>query len=73
MDFLERAVIRQNLDLFSHRLGLGIKVFRHRIRKARIGDPVQAVRLRGQMLRRVQLVVGDGRVNDLLIMEFVLN
>lgn len=31
------------------------------------------VRLRGQMLRRVQLVVGDGRVNDLLIMEFVLN
>ncbi len=31
------------------------------------------VRLRGQMLRRVQLVVGEGRVNDLLIMEFVLN
>ena len=31
------------------------------------------VRLRGQMLRRVQVVVGEGRVNDLLIMEFVLN
>lgn len=31
------------------------------------------VRLRGQMLRRVQVVVGEGRVNDLLVMEFVLN
>jgi len=31
------------------------------------------VRLRAQMLRRVQVVTGGGRVNDLLIMEFVLN
>lgn len=31
------------------------------------------IRLRGQMLRRVKLVVGDGRVNDLLVLEFVLN
>lgn len=30
-------------------------------------------RLRAQMLRRVQVVAGPGRVNDLLIMEFVLN
>lgn len=30
-------------------------------------------RLRAQMLRRVQVVVGEGRVNDLLVMEFVLN
>ena len=30
-------------------------------------------RLRAQLLRRVQIVVGPGRVNDLLIMEFVLN
>ena len=30
-------------------------------------------RLRAQMLRRVQIVTGAGRVNDLLIMEFVLN
>ena len=29
--------------------------------------------LRAQMLRRVQLVVGEGRVNDLLVTEFVLN
>lgn len=31
------------------------------------------VTLRAQMLRRVQVVVGNGRVRDLLIMEFVLN
>lgn len=30
-------------------------------------------RLRAQMLRRVQIVVGADRVNDLLIMEFVVN
>lgn len=30
-------------------------------------------RLRAQMLRRVQAVVGPERVNDLLVMEFVLN
>jgi flagellar FliL protein len=29
-------------------------------------------RLRAQMLRRVQVVTGQGRVNDFLIMEFVL-
>ena len=31
------------------------------------------VRLRGQMLRRVKLVAGEGRVRDLLVLEFVLN
>ncbi len=31
------------------------------------------IRLRAQMLRRVQVVTGEGRVRDLLVMEFVLN
>lgn len=31
------------------------------------------VKLRSQMLRRIQIVTGGERVNDLLIMEFVLN
>lgn len=35
--------------------------------------PLALVRLRAQMLRRVQIVAGKGRVRDLLIMEFVLN
>lgn len=36
-------------------------------------SPTALIRLRAQMLRRVQVVVGDGRVKDILIMEFVLN
>lgn len=31
------------------------------------------VRLRGQMLRRIKLVAGEGRVRDLLVLEFVMN
>lgn len=40
---------------------------------AELEDPTALVRLRGQMLRRVQVVAGEGRVRDLLIMEFVLS
>ena len=36
-------------------------------------DPTALVRLRAQMLRRVQMVAGDGRVRDLLVTEFVIN
>lgn len=36
-------------------------------------DPLALTRLRAQMLRRIQVVTGNGRVRDLLIMEFVLN
>lgn len=36
-------------------------------------DPAAMMRIRAQMLRRVQIVTGEGRVRDLLIIEFVLN
>jgi flagellar FliL protein len=36
-------------------------------------DPASAMRLRAQMLRRVQIVTGEGRVRDLLVTEFVMN
>lgn len=35
--------------------------------------PSALLRLRGQMLRRVQVVTGNGMVRDLLVTEFVLN
>ncbi len=35
--------------------------------------PAALIQLRAQMLRRIQLVTGEGRVRDLLILEFVLN
>lgn len=40
---------------------------------ADIEDPAALVRIRAQMLRRVQIIVGEGIVNDLLVMEFVLS
>ncbi|TGD67514.1 flagellar basal body-associated FliL family protein [Tabrizicola sp. WMC-M-20] len=36
-------------------------------------DPAALMRLKAQMLRRVQIVTGQDRVRDLLISEFVLN
>lgn len=38
-----------------------------------IEEAASLTRLRSQMLRRVQIVAGPGRVNDLLVMEFILN
>ena len=40
---------------------------------AELADPAALMRLRAQMLRRVQVVAGADKVRDLLIMEFVLN
>lgn len=36
-------------------------------------EPAALTRIRGQMLRRIQIVAGPGAVSDLLIMEFVFN
>lgn len=40
---------------------------------ADLEDPTALVRLRAQMLRRVQMVTGEGRVRDLLVTGFVIN
>ena len=40
---------------------------------AELEDPAALMRLRAQMLRRIQVVTGKGQVKDLLIMEFVLS
>jgi len=40
---------------------------------ALIEDPQGMALLRAQMLRRVQIVTGEGRVRDLLVTEFVIN
>ncbi len=38
-----------------------------------IEAPGSLIRIRAQLLRRIQLVSGEGRVRDLLVTEFVLN
>ena len=40
---------------------------------ADLTDPMALPKLRAQMLRRINIATGQGRVRDLLIMEFVLN
>lgn len=37
-----------------------------------ITDTAALVRIRGQILRRIKAVIGQGRVNDLLIVEFAV-
>jgi len=43
------------------------------VEMSELEDPSALVRLRAQMLRRIQIVTGEGRVRDLLVTEFVLN
>lgn len=38
-----------------------------------LNDPLALMKMRSQMLRRAAIVAGQGRVRDLLVMEFVLN
>jgi flagellar FliL protein len=40
---------------------------------AELAYPNALVRLRSQMLRRILIVTGEGRVRDLLVTEFVLH
>ncbi|WP_010141299.1 flagellar basal body-associated FliL family protein [Oceanicola sp. S124] len=43
------------------------------LRMEDLEDPAALVRIRSQMLRRIQVVTGPDAVSDLLIVEFVLN
>lgn len=40
---------------------------------SQLEDPAALVRIRAHLLRRIQIVTGEGRVRDLLVTEFVLN
>lgn len=40
---------------------------------AQLEDPSALVRIRAQLLRRIQIVTGSGRVRDLLVTEFMIN
>ena len=38
-----------------------------------LSEPTSLARLRAQMLRRIQVVTGTGRVHDLLVTQFLVN
>lgn len=46
--------------------------FLRAVNVADLEDPTALIRLRGQMLHRVQVVEGGGNVRDLLILEFII-
>ncbi len=50
-----------------------LNTFLRAVEVADLENPAALQRLRAQMLRRVQVVTGEGRVRDLLITEFILN
>ncbi len=43
------------------------------VEAAELTSPESLLRLRAHMLRRIDLVVGEGRVSDLLVTEFIIN
>lgn len=45
----------------------------HAVDPTELEDPSALVRVRAQILRRIQIVTGEGRVRDLLITEYILN
>jgi flagellar FliL protein len=64
---------RQEVELLLPRVVDVLNGYLRALTPADLEAPAALVRLRAQMLRRVQLVTGEGRVRDLLVMEFVLN
>ena len=50
-----------------------LNTFLRAVDESELESPSAMLRLRAQMLRRVQIVTGEGKVKDLLVTEFVLN
>lgn len=66
-------VYSDDVDAIMPRIVDVLNGYLRAVRLSELEDPTALVRLRAQMLRRVQVVAGEGRVKDILIMEFVLN
>jgi len=69
-------VVRQYQDDVTVLMPRIVDVLNGYLRAVNVRDfeePSTLIRLRAQMLRRVQIVTGEGRVRGLLIMKFVVN
>lgn len=69
-------VPKENQENVEHLMPRIIDVLNGYLRAIETRDieaPAALLRLRAQMLRRIQIVAGRDQVNDLLVMEFVLN
>jgi len=64
---------KEDVTLLLPRVYDVLNTFLRAVDEKEIARPSSLIKLRAQMLRRVQIVTGEGRVRDLLITEFVLN
>lgn len=64
---------QEDVELLQPRIIDVLNGYLRALRTSDIEDTSALARLRAQMLRRVQVVIGPDRINDLLIMEFVIN
>ncbi|MCL1628877.1 flagellar basal body-associated FliL family protein [Roseibaca sp. V10] len=60
-------------ELFRPRFLSVINTYLRAIDPSDLEDPTALLRLRAQLLRRLQMVAGEDLVNDFLITEFILN
>lgn len=67
------AKAQQEVSMLLPRIVDIINGYLRAVEIGEIEEPAALVRLRAQLLRRIQFAAGEGRVRDLLIMEFVLN
>jgi flagellar FliL protein len=66
-------VHREEVALLSPRVLDVLNGYLRVISLSELSDPASLARLRAQMLRRIQVVTGPGRVHDLLVTQFVVN
>lgn len=64
---------KENVMKMLPRIQDVLNTFLRAVEESELQDPAALPLLRAQMLRRIQIVLGDGHVRDLLITEFILN
>ncbi|WP_108483851.1 flagellar basal body-associated FliL family protein [Oceaniglobus ichthyenteri] len=69
---VEKAYLK-DVEMLLPRVVDVLNSYLRAIEPAELEEPGALTMIRSQMLRRAQIVTGEGRVRDLLIMEFVLN
>lgn len=67
------AAYKAEVELLKPRVMDVLNGYLRAVEVTDLENPSALFKLRAQMLRRVQIVTGEGRVRDLLIIEFVLN
>lgn len=63
----------EEVEMLKPRVVDALNTFLRAVDEDELARPSSMLKLRAQMLRRVQVVTGEGRIRDLLVLEFILN